>query len=63
MLSVTSGAIAPNSPLVGASGLGGLTGGYLGALLPPHMPDTVLRKTLGLLATGLAASYLIAALT
>jgi len=37
--------------------------GYLGALLQPHMPDTALRKTLGLLATGLAASYLINAIT
>jgi hypothetical protein len=27
------------------------------------MPDTALRKTLGLLATGLAASYLVDVLT
>jgi uncharacterized membrane protein YfcA len=60
---MTSGAIAPNWPLGIACGLGGLIGGYLGALLQPHMPDTTLRKTLGLLATGLAASYLITALT
>jgi uncharacterized membrane protein YfcA len=60
---INSGAIVPNWPLGIACGLGGLIGGYLGALLQPHMPDTALRKTLGLLATGLAASYLINALT
>ena len=60
---MTSGAIAPDWPLGITCGLGGLLGGYLGALLQPHMPDTALRKTLGLLATGLAASYLIDALT
>jgi uncharacterized membrane protein YfcA len=60
---ITSGAIAPNWPLGIVCGLGGLLGGYLGARLQPHIPDTALRKTLGLLATGLAASYLIDALT
>jgi uncharacterized protein len=60
---IPSGAIAPNWPLGIACSLGGLIGGYLGALLQPHMPDTALRKTLELLATGLATSYLIDALT
>jgi hypothetical protein len=40
---ITSGAIAPKWPLGIACGLGGLIGGYLGALLQPHMPDTALQ--------------------
>jgi uncharacterized membrane protein YfcA len=60
---INSGAIAPNWPLGVVCGVGGLLGGYLGALLQPRMPDTALRKTLGLLATGVAVSYLIDALS
>jgi uncharacterized membrane protein YfcA len=59
---INNGAIAPNWPLGIACGIGGLLGGYLGALLQPHVPDIALRKVLGLLATGVAVSYLIDAL-
>jgi uncharacterized membrane protein YfcA len=55
----TSGNIAPDWRLGLLCGLGGLTGGYLGARLQPHLPETALRLLLGGLATGLAALYLI----
>ncbi|MFB4298918.1 TSUP family transporter [Actinomadura sp. NTSP31] len=60
LLSLTAdGAIAPDWPLGLTCGLGGLVGGYLGARLQPRLPETALRLTLGLLATALAALYLV----
>jgi uncharacterized membrane protein YfcA len=41
-----------------ATGAGGLTGGYLGARLQPHLPIAVLRLLLAALAIALAALYL-----
>ena len=38
---------------------GGLVGGYLGARLQPHLPDTPLRLLLGTLATGIGTLYAI----
>ncbi|MGW1217291.1 sulfite exporter TauE/SafE family protein, partial [Streptomyces californicus] len=32
-------------------------GGYLGARLQPHLPETALRLLLGALATALGAAY------
>ena len=43
-------------------GLGGLVGGYLGARLQPHLPETALRLLLGTLATVLGVLYLTQAL-
>ncbi|WP_043475351.1 sulfite exporter TauE/SafE family protein [Kitasatospora sp. MBT66] len=53
----TTGDIAPDWPLGLACGLGGLTGGYLGARLQSHLPETALRLLLGSLATALGALY------
>lgn len=58
----TTGDIAPDWSLGVLCGLGGLLGGYLGARLQPHLPDTVLRLLLGTLAIGLATLYTIQAL-
>jgi uncharacterized protein len=58
----TEGAIAPDWSLGVACGLGGLLGGYLGAHLQPRLPETTLRLALGLMATILAALYLLQAL-
>ncbi|MGW1221930.1 sulfite exporter TauE/SafE family protein, partial [Streptomyces californicus] len=37
-------------------------GGYLGARLQPHLPETALRLLLGALATALGAAYALQAL-
>ncbi|TXS50273.1 hypothetical protein EAO75_10815 [Streptomyces sp. uw30] len=57
-----SGSIAPDWFLGLACGLGGLVGGYLGARLQPHLPETFLRLLLGTLASALGAVYAINAL-
>jgi uncharacterized membrane protein YfcA len=56
------GDIAPEWGLGVALGLGGLLGSYLGARLQSHLPEQLLRRLLGVVATGLAFYYLIAAL-
>lgn len=56
---VTGGTeIAPHWLLGLCCGLGGLAGGYLGARLQRHIPETALRFLLGALAVVLAVSYL-----
>jgi uncharacterized protein len=57
----TAGDIAPEWTLGLLCGLGGLAGGYLGARLQPHLPETALRLLLGGLATALAVLYLLQA--
>ncbi|MFF5158458.1 sulfite exporter TauE/SafE family protein [Streptomyces sp. NPDC000348] len=57
-----SGDVAPHWSLGLACGLGGLVGGYLGARLQPHLPETALRLLLGTLATALGALYALQAL-
>ncbi|MBW5261197.1 sulfite exporter TauE/SafE family protein [Streptomyces poriferorum] len=55
-LAVT-GDVAPDWLLGLSCGAGGLIGGYLGARLQPHLPETALRLLLGTLATGVGALY------
>jgi uncharacterized membrane protein YfcA len=58
LLSLTSSAeVAPDWRLGLACGTGGLIGGYLGARLQPHLPETALRLLLGILAAALGALY------
>ncbi|MFE9016822.1 sulfite exporter TauE/SafE family protein [Streptomyces cyaneofuscatus] len=57
------GPVAPDWWLGLACGLGGLIGGYLGARLQPHLPETALRLLLGALAAALGASYAAQTLT
>ncbi|MET9730338.1 sulfite exporter TauE/SafE family protein [Streptomyces sp. NPDC006458] len=52
-----TGDIAPDWLLGLSCGAGGLVGGYLGARLQPHLPETALRLLLGTLATGVGALY------
>nr|WP_205615507.1 sulfite exporter TauE/SafE family protein [Streptomyces harenosi] len=52
-----TGNVAPDWWLGLACGIGGLIGGYLGARLQPHLPETALRLLLGTLAATLGALY------
>ncbi|MGN9759961.1 TSUP family transporter [Streptomyces sp. SD31] len=57
LLSLIGGDVAPSWWLGLACGLGGLVGGYLGARLQPHLPETTLRLLLGGLAAVLGTFY------
>jgi uncharacterized protein len=57
------GSIAPDWPIGLACGLGGLVGGYLGALSQPYVPEQALRLLLGALAIAIGCIYLAQALT
>jgi uncharacterized membrane protein YfcA len=48
-----TGDLAPDWLLGFCCGARGLVGGYPGARLQPHLPDTPLRLLLGTLATGI----------
>jgi uncharacterized membrane protein YfcA len=51
------GSIAPAWGTGLALGLGGLLGGYLGALAQPYLPDRVIRRALGVLVLAIGARY------
>jgi uncharacterized protein len=55
--------LAPDWTLGIAIGLGGLAGAYLGARLQARLPETLLRRGLGLLALGLGLRYAVQALS
>ncbi|MFJ6494573.1 sulfite exporter TauE/SafE family protein [Streptomyces virginiae] len=57
------GPVAPDWWLGLACGLGGLIGGYLGARLQSHLPETALRLLLGTLAAALGVLYAAQALS
>ena len=40
-----------------ALGMGGLVGSYLGARAQPHLPDTLIRRVLGVLVMAIGARY------
>jgi hypothetical protein len=56
-----SGSVVPDWPLGLICGAGGLIGGYLGARLQALLPEPALRLLLGLLAMGLALTYIVQA--
>lgn len=56
---VADGSVAPDWSIGIACGLGGLVGGYLGALLQPHLPEVLLRLGLGVVAIGIGVLYLV----
>jgi uncharacterized membrane protein YfcA len=41
-----------------ALGVGGLAGGYTGARVQSHLPDALIRRTLGLLVIAIGVRYL-----
>jgi Sulfite exporter TauE/SafE len=52
------GAVAPDWLVGVALGAGGLAGGYTGARLQSHLPDTRIRRLIGVLVIAIAAWYL-----
>jgi uncharacterized protein len=50
-------AFAPDWGVGLALGVGGLVGGYLGALLQPHLPEVTIRRLLGLLVLAVGIRY------
>lgn len=55
------GSVSPEWGVGAALGLGGLLGGYLGARLQPHLPDRLIRRTLGVLVAAVGGRYAYAA--
>jgi uncharacterized membrane protein YfcA len=51
------GSISPDWGTGLALGLGGLLGSYLGAWAQPHLPDRIIRQTLGLIVAAIGARY------
>jgi uncharacterized protein len=58
ILSISHGPVAPNWPTGIALGIGGVMGGYTGARIQSRLPDTLIRRTVGILATAIAVQYL-----
>jgi uncharacterized protein len=52
------GVIAPDWPTGIALGAGGLAGGYTGARLQSRLPDTLIRRLVGILVIAIGARYL-----
>jgi len=63
LLSVHHGLAAPNWPTGIALGIGGIAGGYTGARIQSRLPDTLIRRAVGVLAIAIAARYLASGLT
>jgi uncharacterized membrane protein YfcA len=57
MLSTSNGEVAPDWGVGLALGVGGLIGGYTGARLQPHLPETTIRRLLGLLVLAIGIRY------
>jgi uncharacterized protein len=58
ILSVSQGTAAPNWPTGIALGIGGIIGGYTGARMQSRLPDTLIRRIVGILAIAIAVRYL-----
>jgi uncharacterized protein len=51
------GSVSPDWAIGFALGIGGLFGGYTGALLQPHLPEAAIRRLLGLLVLVIGLRY------
>ncbi|MGD0606154.1 MAG: sulfite exporter TauE/SafE family protein [Streptosporangiaceae bacterium] len=52
------GPVAPDWPTGIALGIGGLAGAYTGARIQQRLPDTLIRRTVGVLVIAIGARYL-----
>jgi uncharacterized protein len=58
----THGSVAPNWPTGVALGVGGLLGSYLGARLQSRLPESLIRRLLGVLEVAIGIRFLLAGL-
>ena len=58
ILAAQTGGAAPDWPTGIALGLGGLAGGYTGARIQSRLPDAVIRRLVGVLATAVGLFFL-----
>ena len=63
ILSIHKGPTAPDWAVGIALGIGGIIGGYTGARMQSRLPDTLIRRIVGILAIAIAARYLWSGLT
>jgi uncharacterized membrane protein YfcA len=52
------GSVAPDWPTGIALGIGGLAGAYTGARIQRHLPDTLIRRVMGVLVVAIGVRYL-----
>jgi len=52
------GSVAPDWPTGIALGIGGLAGAYTGARIQRHLPDTLIRRMMGVLVVAIGVRYL-----
>ena len=52
------GSVAPDWPTGIALGVGGLAGAYTGARIQRHLPDTLIRRVMGVLVVAIGVRYL-----
>ena len=52
------GSVAPDWPTGIALGIGGLAGAYTGARIQGHLPDTMIRRVMGVLVVAIGVRYL-----
>jgi len=52
------GSVAPDWPTGIALGIGGLAGGYTGARIQRHLPETLIRRVMGVLVVAIGVRYL-----
>ena len=52
------GSVSPDWPTGIALGVGGLAGAYTGARVQQHLPDTVIRRVMGVLVAAIGVRYL-----
>ena len=52
------GPVAPDWPTGIALGIGGMAGAYTGARIQRYLPDTVIRRVMGILVVAIGARYL-----
>jgi uncharacterized protein len=53
-----NGTVAPDWPTGIALGIGGLAGAYTGARIQQRLPDTLIRRVMGILVAAIGARYL-----